>query len=418
MNRPLPPVSYSQLLRENRDFRNLWLGQVVSQLGDWFNLITLQALLLRLTGEATWVAGLFVAQSLPLILLGPTAGVLVDRLPRKAVMIAADVGRGVVALGFLLVHDRATAWLVYPLFGLLAVFSVFFEPARTATLPNVTDERQLVTANALSAVSWSVLLSSGALIGGLAAEFLGYHAAFLLNALSFFASALFIARVQVPPTRGAGHAAGGFGALLDGIRYVRARPYLAGLLTAKMAWLLTGGSQSLVPVFGQRIFPLPNDRTGALTISVLIALRGLGTALGPILGRRIAGSSPRRMASVVAGAFLFAAVWYCALGSAGSLAGVGAALLLSHMGGSVIWVFSTVLLQLATEDRYRGRVFAAETMFFTITMMLSNVAVGRAVDTGIPASTVAWVLGWIALGVGLAWVVVLGLARRRNAIAE
>src|SRR6478736_259187 len=109
----MPSPSYSQLLRQNREFRLLWMGQAVSLLGDWFNFVTIQALLLRLTGEATSLAGVWVAQSLPLLVVGPVAGVVVDRLPRKAVMIAADLARAGVALGFLLIH-RSTWWLAYP----------------------------------------------------------------------------------------------------------------------------------------------------------------------------------------------------------------------------------------------------------------------------------------------------------------
>src|SRR5437660_11750759 len=150
----MPATSYSQLLRGNRNFRVLWAGQIVSQLGDWFNFVTLQAVLLQLTGSATSVAGLWIAQSLPLFFLGPVAGVVVDRFSRKRVMIAADLARAAIALGFLAIHSEGTTWLAYPLFAGLQVFSTFFEPARTATIPNITTRDELITANALSAVTW------------------------------------------------------------------------------------------------------------------------------------------------------------------------------------------------------------------------------------------------------------------------
>ena len=124
-------ISYGQLLRRNRDFRLLWGGQVVSQLGDWFSLITLQSLLLTLTGSASSLAALMIAQMLPLFLLSPAAGVVVDRLPRKHVMIVADLGRAGIALGFLLVRDGETAWLAYGFYALLSSLTVFFEPALT-----------------------------------------------------------------------------------------------------------------------------------------------------------------------------------------------------------------------------------------------------------------------------------------------
>src|SRR5262249_37483669 len=162
-----------------------WLGQAISLLGDWFNFVTLQTLLLRLTNQATWVAGMWVAQMLPPLLLGPMAGVVVDRFSRQRVMIASDLARAAIAVGFLSFHIRRTAWLAFPLLALLGVFSIFFEPARTAVVPNITRDEELVTANALSAVTWSVMLTSGAVVGGLVARFLGYEMAFALNSLSF-----------------------------------------------------------------------------------------------------------------------------------------------------------------------------------------------------------------------------------------
>src|SRR5689334_15124766 len=99
-----PAVGYVALLRRNRPFRLLWYGQVASQLGDWLDAIALYTLLLRLTGSGTAVGGLLVAQFLPPAIAGPWAGVLVDRLPRKAVMIAADLGCAALVLLFLLVR--------------------------------------------------------------------------------------------------------------------------------------------------------------------------------------------------------------------------------------------------------------------------------------------------------------------------
>src|SRR5690349_20793652 len=174
-------VSYGQLVRQNRNFRLFWGGQIVSQLGDWFNLVAVSALLLKYTGSAASIAGFMVAQMLPGLLLGPAAGVLVDRLPRKAVMIGADLARAVIALGLLALRGPGTVWVAYTCVAGLSTFSAFFEPARIATLPNITSKEELVTANALSSVTWSILLTSGAMVGGLVARFFGAQTAFLLN---------------------------------------------------------------------------------------------------------------------------------------------------------------------------------------------------------------------------------------------
>src|SRR5262249_30479537 len=186
------------------------------------DLVALRGGLRPVAGSVPWVAGLWVAQSLPLFFLGPVAGVAVDRLSRKQVMIAADLARAAIALGFLAIHSPGTTWLAYPLFAGLQGFSTFFEPARTATIPHLTTREELVTANALSAVTWSTLLTSGAMVGGIVAAYLGYQAAFVLNAVSFLASAALISGLRVPPAAARKEAhSGGFGEIRAGFRYVR-----------------------------------------------------------------------------------------------------------------------------------------------------------------------------------------------------
>jgi hypothetical protein len=399
----LQTISYGQLLRQNRDFRLLWGGQVVSQLGDWFNLITLQSLLLTLTGSASSLAALMVAQMLPLFLMSPVAGVVVDRLPRKQVMIASDLGRAGIALGFLLVRDRQTAWLAYGFYALLSSLTVFFEPARQAVIPAITRPEELVTANALGAVTWSVLLTSGALVGGVVTQYFGRDVAFVLNSVSFIGSALFIRGVHVTHVP-AGHYAGGFGDLAAGFKYVAERRDLVALLSVKAVWGLTGGSQVLLALFGQRLFPLGPGK-GPLSISLLTAMSGIGTALGPVIGRRLTGSDRQRMYGAIAAGYLVGGAFFVALAHSRSLASAGAALFVGRMGGSLLWVFSTVLLQQSAADRFRGRVFAAEGALCTLTMALSGFAVGAAVDHGVSAFTVAAVLGAISLIAGVAWCV-------------
>lgn len=401
-------VSYAQLLRQNREFRLLWMGQIVSQLGDWFSLITLHSLLLALTHQASSLAWLMLAQMLPLFLLGPVAGVVVDRLSRKQVMIAADLVRMVFAFGFLLVRDRESAWLAYLFMAGLSSATAFFEPARQAVLPAVTRSDELVTANALSAVTWSTLLTSGSLLGGIITQFLGREAAFVLNALSFLGSAAILREMRVAHDRAAS-AHGGFGDLIAGFRYVAHRWELLALLSVKAAWGLTFGSQVLTTVFGQQLFPLGPGK-GPLSISLLMAVGGVGTALGPVIARRVTGSEGRRMVAALPVGFLLAGLAYLALGRSWSLASAGAALFLCRIGGSTLWVFSTILLQQRTENRFLGRVFAAEGALCTLTMALSGYTVGVALDRGASAFDAAMALGFIALAPGVAWG--LGVWRR------
>src|SRR3979411_328892 len=183
-------ASYGRLLRGNRNFRRLWLAQIVSEIGDWFYTLSIYTLLLQLTGHASSVALALVLQVLPQTLIGPTAGVVNDRLRRKQVMIAADLVRFVVVLAMLLVRSRSVVWLVYPLLLAETTMAAFFEPARSAVIPNIADQGEVLTANTLSSATGSVNLLVGASVGGVVAAFFGRDTVFVLNALSFLASAV------------------------------------------------------------------------------------------------------------------------------------------------------------------------------------------------------------------------------------
>src|SRR5712691_9316584 len=185
--RSLPSVSlasYLRLVRGNRNFRRLWMAQIVSEVGDWFYTLSIYTLLLQLTGHAGSVALALVLQVLPQTFVGPTAGMVNDRLKRKHVMIAADMIRFVVVLAMLLVRSRSMVWLVYPLLLAETTMAAFFEPARSAVIPNIAAESEVLVANTLSSATWSVSLLMGAASGGIVAALFGRDAVFMLNALA------------------------------------------------------------------------------------------------------------------------------------------------------------------------------------------------------------------------------------------
>ena len=123
---PVSFASYGRLLGGNRNFRRLWSAQVVSEIGDWFYTLAIYNLLLQLTGRAGSVALALVLQVLPQTLIGPTAGVLNDRLRRRHVMIAADIGRTLIVLCMLLIRSKDKVWLVYPLLMAETLLAAFF----------------------------------------------------------------------------------------------------------------------------------------------------------------------------------------------------------------------------------------------------------------------------------------------------
>src|SRR2546426_10074249 len=177
--------AYARLLRQNRNFRRLWMAQIVSEIGDWFYSLAIYSLLLQLTGRASSVALALVLQVLPQTLVGPASGVINDRLRRKHVMIAADFGRMLIVLCMLFVRSKEMVWLVYPLLVAETLLAAFFEPARSSVIPNIVEREDVVLANTLSSTTWSLNLMIGATLGGAIAALLGRDAVFILNALSF-----------------------------------------------------------------------------------------------------------------------------------------------------------------------------------------------------------------------------------------
>lgn len=417
------PSGYLELLRSNRPFRLLWLGQVVSQMGDWFDTIAVYTIALELTGSGRSVALIMVARFLPSVIMGPLSGVVADRFSRRSIMIIADLLRALVVLGFLLVRRPDQMWLVYVLTVLQLAFSAFFEPAKTAAIPSIVSDRELVAANAIASVTWSAMLTLGAAIGGFVAGGFGTDVAFILDSLTFVASALLIASVRFPKrpprpkTKLTIAKALGISDTIEGVHYVKHRPRVMAYLLVKPAWGLGGGILTLLAVFGEKIFPVGGKT--ATGIGVLFTARGIGTAVGPIVARRWAGETRKQMGNAIGIAFLIGGAFYIAFGAAQSFALALLFLAIAHCGGSILWVFSTVLLQREVEDKFRGRVFAAELALLTLTMAASNYIVGELMDRfGFSPRVVTVGVGVFFLLPGLIWFITQKWWDRKSPAAE
>lgn len=408
-------AAYLQLLRRNRNFRLLWYAQVVSELGDWFYSLAVYNLILQLTGNRAQAVGLAVVlQVLPLTFAAPTAGVVNDRVSRKAIMIGADVARFFIVLGMLLVRTPQILWLVYPLLLLETLGQAFFEPAHSAVIPNIVPENEVHTANGLASITWCLCLALGASLGGVVAVLAGRDTVFALNAFSFLGSAWCIRRMRFsePHTEGLApfHARelADFTPILEGLRYIRADRRLLATVFVKCGGGLLGANLVLLPIFGQRIFPvrpggIDPARGAMLGMSLLMAARGVGAFVGPVLGGRWAGNRQPRMRSGILFGFLLASAGYLLLGFSPSLALAMGAVALAHCGGSTNWVFSTTLLQQYTEDRFRGRVFAAELGLLMLAISVSGYLTGTAIDLGVSPRICAAVIGGALLLPAAAW---------------
>lgn len=385
--------SYLALLRRRPNFRDLWLASVVSFAGDWFNTIASVILVNRYLDSTTAVGLLFIARALPPFLLGPIAGVFADRFDRKTVLIATDLARAAIVLGFLLVDSPERAWLIYALTIAQFIISAFFEPARAAILPGlVRGGDELLLANTLSGVTWSAMLALGAALGGIVTGLFGVPTAILIDAASFLLSAFFIWRIQrVRRAAPAETDAGGFRDLIDGFRYVRGHPRTALTATVK-AFTQIGSPDIMIAVYAAQIFTYGQD--GALALGLLYGAAGLGAIIGPLLANRLHQGAMRALQNSIGAGFVIVAVGWLLFGWAPSLPIAIAAMLVRHMGGSINWTYSNVILQLRVPDRYLGRVFALDFALFTLAMSLSVWISGLLLDhTAVTPRQLALLLG-------------------------
>ncbi len=411
-------AEYVDLLKENPDFRWLWLAQIVSELGDWFYTVALYSLLLDLTGSAESIGIAIVLQVLPQVLIAPAAGALNDRLSRKKLMIFSDIVRFFVVLAMLLINSADMVWLIYVLLPLETMAWGLFEPGRSAMVPTILPFRHLVRGNALSAATWSFNLAVGATLGGTVAAFFGRPTAFVVNAFTFLLSAWFISRIRKkeihlensPPFQV--KELFDFQPTLEGLRYVRQDRKRVAVLCLKGGLGLMGAHNVILPVYGERIFPMTevlsdSSRAGMLGMSLLMAWRGVGALVGPLIGAVWAGDSQRRMRKGIVAGFAMTACGYSLLALAPNAWLASLCVVLAHAGGSIIWVFSTTLLMILSDNRFRGRVFAAEFALHFLIVALASYAASNAIDAGVTVRQASLFMGLSLVLPLVMWLLVL-----------
>ncbi len=249
-------LTYIQLVRSNRSFRRLLWGQVISELGNWFNFIAGLGLVRAISAAAPEVTTfMLIARLLPFTLFAPLAGAVVDRWSRRTAMIVSDVARIVVALGMLLVRKPEDLWIAYACTTVLSFFGSFFEAAKNAAVPNITGDRDLLAGNALMFSSRFLLMAFGAALGGWTAASVGYQAAFVVNALSFAASAYSIWLIPDRETRRPqaieasgiqGQSRGYSSDIREGWSYILGHAPVAAILGINVLWASGGGAINLI----------------------------------------------------------------------------------------------------------------------------------------------------------------------------
>jgi Major Facilitator Superfamily len=380
---------FLQLLKTNRNYRYAWSGQVVSEIGDHFNNVAVFSLALANTRSGLVVTGIMLSRAIPAVMAGPVAGVILDRLDRKRIMIASDLIRAVVAIGFILAIPRSDTWLLYLLSALLMFASPFFTSGRSAILPTIANKEELHTANSLTQTTQWMTLTIGAFLGGTSITQFGYMWAFAFNGLSFLFSAACVSRLRVE--------GGGFRAertalaedkvvrpwheYTEGLRYMRASPLILGIALLGIGWASGGGAaQILFSLFGELVF-----NRGPAGIGYLWAAAGIGLLVGGAfahwLGKRISFGGYKRTISIC---YVIHGGSYVIFSQMRDFQMALLFLAISRSAIAVSSVLNMSQLLRHVSNEFRGRVFATmETMQWS-TMMLSMAGAGVASQTWSP----------------------------------
>ncbi|HEV2799407.1 MAG TPA: MFS transporter [Pyrinomonadaceae bacterium] len=437
-------MTYRQLLKGNPNFRHLWSGQVVSEVGDWLNNIAVLALALELAGagrQGRAIAIYAIARHLPLFLFGPIAGVVVDRTDRCRVMIVADILRAVLAAGFLLAQWFSSLPAIYTVGASLFAVSAFFNAAKRATIPVIaTEPDELLAANSLSASTTAATIAVGSALGGLVATFVSRDLVFILNAATFLVSALLIARIRLPsrqlamvepqfPDKAAdensrSHVTTVFGRMVDelgravfefreGLRYVRRDGVLAAVFIVAAGWGLGNGvARALYSVFGARLGELTAAAWAArprdFGISVLFVAMGAGGVLGAPVARRL-GAASDSLGARMGRSLIFDGCGLVVFTLMPNLWTASLVLVAREMNFAIWWTAQQTLVMHRTDNAYAGRVFASYETLTTLMMVASMYVAGAGADAfGI--RPVAALGGFVIAFSGLLWF----LLRRRH----
>jgi MFS family permease len=367
---------------------------VVSEVGDHFNNIAVFSLALANTGSGLVVAGILIARAIPAVMAGPVAGVLLDRLDRKRIMIVSDLVRAIVALAFILAVPLGRTWLLYPLGGLLMFASPFFTSGRAAILPAIATREELHTANSLTQLTQWTTVTIGSFLGGASVSVVGYKLAFAFNALSFLFSAWCISRLRVEKgfraerrDLGEDRVVRPWHEYIEGLRYMRSSPLILGIGLVAVGWATGGGAaQILFSVFGEMVF-----HRGSVGIGIIWGSAGVGLICGAIvahrLGRNLSFAAYKR---VIAIAYLIHGGAYVLFSQAPTFA-----LALFYIGLSRAAVAVSSVLNMAQQLRhvpneFRGRVFSTIESWNWMTMMLSMALAGVASEHHSPRVIGAW----------------------------
>jgi MFS family permease len=382
------------LLRENRNYRFTWSGQVVSEIGDHYNNVAVFALALSNTGSGLVVAGILISRAICAVLAGPIAGVLLDRMDRKRIMIISDLVRAGMAILFILGIPKGRTWLLYVLSGALMFASPFFSSGRASILPTIATKHELHSANSLTQLTQWTTLTVGSFLGGTSVTQFGYKLAFLFNAFSFLFSALCISRLHVDSGFRVDRSDVSGDTVVrpwheykEGLRYMKSSPLILGIGLVAVGWATGGGAaQILFSVFGEVVF-----HRGPAGIGTIWGSAGIGLIIGALfahrIGKTISFDNYKRSVSIC---YVIHGGSYVLFSQARTFGWALFFIGLSRAAVAVSSVLNVTQQLRHVSNEFRGRVFATIESWNWMTMMLSMAVAGLASTHVSPRVIGAW----------------------------
>ena len=369
------------LLRTNRDLRWLFIALVVSYIGDWFAYVAFVGVVQDVSDASILVTLVLVAQALPAFLMTPIAGPVADRHNRKVVIMTVATVQTFAALALLLVDSEGTLWLGYIGLCTISALAAFVGPAAQAAIPNLArTPEEHAKASVMFGSLWGAMLAVGAALGGLVAGVFGRNVAFVANAASFAVAVGVVALIRRPmqATRGDESARPRIRPIADmreALGFARRDSVLLALLSSKATFAMGAGVVGLLAVLVTEELGGGDTQTG-----LIISVRGLGVAVGPLIAAPFARASLGRVLAICGVAGAIWGVSYLGLSVAPTFALALPLVLIGHLGGGAQWTLSSYGLQARAPDHVRGRILAGDFGMVTLIITLSNVAAGVLAD--------------------------------------
>jgi MFS family permease len=403
-------LTYGQLLRGNRNFRNLLAGQFVSEMGNWFYFIAGLGLVRVVSHASPTAAGvLFVCRLLPFALFSPIAGTFVDRFSRRTVMIASDLIRAAVALMFLLVRDADDLWIAYLGTVLLSTLGAFFEGAKNAATPNLTGKEGLLAGTALMFSTRFLLMAIGSALGGWASAAFGYEIAFVINAASFVVSAFSVWLIPEEAVREqqteARDQASFITELREGLRYTVDNRFAATILIMNVIWATGGGAINIVfERMGGIHFAAVEGWNPDIAVATMWTAAGLGLFLGMMIAHRTSRylDVHRSHRSFIGWTLIIHGVIFAASGYVPSLWLFALLAFVSRAIVGVEYAVQETMFQRSLPDYIRGRISTldrgAEITMFSLSSYFASLAIYE-----ISPQTLTVISGLLAGSSGFVW---------------